>query len=339
MITIPIKNKNNITYKEKLAQKTDYVIIVNDETSSNVSDLFIIWNQKAKVFICSELSDFYNYLKINKITKKYNIIIIGSSKTEYKEIEKYYYFLKFYFNVLENKKYLNYKSSNKHIENLRLFSLVGYQKNDNLNQNMIKYLEILNTENVLNITSSYNLLNSYVKHKNFNYILELINDNIRKKYLFNSLEIKSDDDMLEGIDTYKTFNLIPFTINLYLSMEDKEVLKITKLLEGINKYLRLKRDISNIDNLAEEKIINFHNLIFFLERKQNDINKFNNQKLTLRDVKELKNLLMISKSYKKCLEEKEKLINNIYLKIKNSRSLDKKIKETLLGFIAFIDAK
>lgn len=339
MITIPIKNKNNITYKEKLAQKTDYVIIVNDETSSNVSDLFIIWNQKAKVFICSELSDFYNYLKINKITKKYNIIIIGSLKTEYKEIEKYYYFLKFYFNVLENKKYLNYKSSNKHIENLRLFSLVAYQKNDNLNQNMIKYLEILNTENVLNITSSYNLLNSYVKHKNFNYILELINDNIRKKYLFNSLEIKSDDDMLECIDTYKTFNLIPFMINLYLSMEDKEVLKITKLLEGINKYLRLKRDISNIDNLAEEKIINFHNLIFFLERKQNDINKFNNQKLSLRDVKELKNLLMISKSYKKCLEEKEKLINNIYLKIKNSRSLDKKIKETLLGFIAFIDAK
>ena len=339
MITIPIKNKNNITYKEKLAQKTDYVIIVNDETSSNVSDLFIIWNQKAKVFICSELSDFYNYLKINKITKKYNIIIIGSSKTEYKEIEKYYYFLKFYFNVLENKKYLNYKSSNKHIENLRLFSLVAYQKNDNLNQNMIKYLEILNTENVLNITSSYNLLNSYVKHKNFNYILELINDNIRKKYLFNSLEIKSDDDMLECIDTYKTFNLIPFMINLYLSMEDKEVLKITKLLEGINKYLRLKRDISNIDNLAEEKIINFHNLIFFLERKQNDINKFNNQKLSLRDVKELKNLLMISKSYKKCLEEKEKLINNIYLKIKNSRSIDKKIKEKLLGFIAFIDAK
>ena len=339
MITIPIKNKNNIIYKEKLAQKTDYVIIVNDETSSNVSDLFIIWNQKAKVFICSELSDFYNYLKINKITKKYNIIIIGSSKTEYKEIEKYYYFLKFYFNVLENKKYLNYKSSNKHIENLRLFSLVAYQKNDNLNQNMIKYLEILNTENVLNITSSYNLLNSYVKHKNFNYILELINDNIRKKYLFNSLEIKSDDDMLECIDTYKTFNLIPFMINLYLSMEDKEVLKIAKLLEGINKYLRLKRDISNIDNLAEEKIINFHNLIFFLERKQNDINKFNNQKLSLRDVKELKNLLMISKSYKKCLEEKEKLINNIYLKIKNSRSLDKKIKETLLGFIAFIDAK
>ena len=217
--------------------------------------------------------------------------------------------------------------------------MVAYQKNDNLNQNMIKYLEILNTENVLNITSSYNLLNSYVKHKNFNYILELINDNIRKKYLFNSLEIKSDDDMLECIDTYKTFNLIPFMINLYLSMEDKEVLKITKLLEGINKYLRLKRDISNIDNLAEEKIINFHNLIFFLERKQNDINKFNNQKLSLRDVKELKNLLMISKSYKKCLEEKEKLINNIYLKIKNSRSLDKKIKETLLGFIAFIDAK
>ena len=53
MITIPMKSKNNITYKEKLAQKTDYVIIVNDENSSNVSDLFIIWNQKAKVFISS----------------------------------------------------------------------------------------------------------------------------------------------------------------------------------------------------------------------------------------------------------------------------------------------
>lgn len=339
MITIPVKNKNNITYKEKIAQKTDYVIIVNDETSSNVSDLFIIWNQKAKVFISSELSDFYNYLKTNKITKKYNVLIIGSSKTEYKEIEKYYYFLKFYFNLLENKKYINYKNSNKHIENLKLFSLVGYQKNDNLNQNIIKYLEILNTESVLNITSSFNLLSSYVKHRNFNYILELINDNIKKKYLFNSLEIKNDNDMLECIDTYKCFNIIPFMINLYLSMEEKEVLKVSKLLEGINKYLRLKRDISNIDNLGEEKIINFHNLVFFLERKQNDINKFDNQKLTARDVKELKNLLIISKSYKKCLEEKEKLINAIYTKVKNSRTLDKKIKETLLGFIAFIDAK
>ena len=97
MITIPVKNKNNITYKEKIAQKTDYVIIVNDETSSNVSDLFIIWNQKAKVFISSELSDFYNYLKTNKITKKYNVLIIGSSKTEYKEIEKYY------LRILDNK--------------------------------------------------------------------------------------------------------------------------------------------------------------------------------------------------------------------------------------------
>lgn len=339
MITIPMKSKNNITYKEKLAQKTDYVIIVNDENSSNVSDLFIIWNQKAKVFISSELSDFYKYLKTNKITKKYNIIIIGSSNTEYKEIEKYYYFLKFYFTLLENKKYSNYKSLNKHVENLKLFSLVAYQKNDNLNQNMIKYLEILNTDNVLNITASFNLLSCYAKHKNFNHILELINDNIRKKYLFLELDIKNDNDMLECIETYKSFNIIPFMINLYLSMEEKEVLKISKLLEGINKYLRLKRDISNIDNLGEEKIINFHNLVFFLERKQNDINRFDNQKLTIRDVKELKNLLIISKSYKKCLEEKEKLINGIYTKIKNSRTLDKKLKETLLGFIAFIEAK
>ena len=298
MITIPMKSKNNITYKEKLAQKTDYVIIVNDENSSNVSDLFIIWNQKAKVFISSELSDFYKYLKTNKITKKYNIIIIGSSNTEYKEIEKYYYFLKFYFTLLENKKYSNYKSLNKHVENLKLFSLVAYQKNDNLNQNMIKYLEILNTDNVLNITASFNLLNCYAKHKNFNHILELINDNIRKKYLFLELDIKNDNDMLECIETYKSFNIIPFMINLYLSMEEKEVLKISKLLEGINKYLRLKRDISNIDNLGEEKIINCHNLVFFLERKQNDINRFDNQKLTIRDVKELKNLLIISKSYK-----------------------------------------
>ena len=211
MITIPMKSKNNITYKEKLAQKTDYVIIVNDENSSNVSDLFIIWNQKAKVFISSELSDFYKYLKTNKITKKYNIIIIGSSNTEYKEIEKYYYFLKFYFTLLENKKYSNYKSLNKHVENLKLFSLVAYQKNDNLNQNMIKYLEILNTDNVLNITASFNLLSCYAKHKNFNHILELINDNIRKKYLFLELDIKNDNDMLECIETYKSFNIIRLT--------------------------------------------------------------------------------------------------------------------------------
>ena len=160
-----------------------------------------------------------------------------------------------------------------------------------------------------------------------------------------------NNKVLKTLEFYKIINMLldrsqsiigkNVIKNSHISKELSEVQKLLDETDEAYRFIIKHRlpGISNIDNLGEEKIINCHNLVFFLERKQNDINRFDNQKLTIRDVKELKNLLIISKSYKKCLEEKEKLINGIYTKIKNSRTLDKKLKETLLGFIAFIEAK
>ena len=60
MILIPKVGCNEIKYDSNIAKKTDFVIIVNDEESSNVGDLFSLWNQKSKVIICNDISDFNN---------------------------------------------------------------------------------------------------------------------------------------------------------------------------------------------------------------------------------------------------------------------------------------
>jgi len=66
MILIPKKGCNEIKYDSDLAKKLDYVIIVNDKDSSNVGDLFSIWNQKCKVTICNDITDYYDFIKKEK---------------------------------------------------------------------------------------------------------------------------------------------------------------------------------------------------------------------------------------------------------------------------------
>ena len=66
MILIPKKGSNEIKYDSELAKKLDYVIIVNDIDSSNVGDLFSIWNQKCKVTICNDITDYYDFIKKEK---------------------------------------------------------------------------------------------------------------------------------------------------------------------------------------------------------------------------------------------------------------------------------
>ena len=113
---------------------------------------------------------YLNQKQIHYIIKKYNIIIIGSSNTEYKEIEKYYYFLKFYFTLLENKKYSNYKSLNKHVENLKLF-LDDETKKENKIEKLIKEFDLkrffINNRRYLG--NKYSLTNFIKKHDPENY--------------------------------------------------------------------------------------------------------------------------------------------------------------------------
>ena len=73
MILIPKKGSNEIKYDSELAKKLDYVIIVNDIDSSNVGDLFSIWNQKCKVTICNDITDYYDFIKKEK---KFNLFCV-----------------------------------------------------------------------------------------------------------------------------------------------------------------------------------------------------------------------------------------------------------------------
>ena len=63
MILIPKKGYNEVKYNDNIAKKVDYVIIVNDKESSNVGDLFSLWNQKSKVIICNDINVYSNYCK------------------------------------------------------------------------------------------------------------------------------------------------------------------------------------------------------------------------------------------------------------------------------------
>ena len=108
MILIPKKGYNEIKYDSELAKKLDYVIIVNDVDSSNVGDLFSIWNQKCKVTICNDITDYYDFIKKEKkLNHKTNIMIIGTKNTSYETILEYKSLTSFY---------LFYKSEVKKIE-------------------------------------------------------------------------------------------------------------------------------------------------------------------------------------------------------------------------------
>lgn len=97
MILIPKKGCNEIKYDCDLAKKLDYVIIVNDVESSNVGDLFSLWNQKCKVTICNDITDYYDFIKKEKkLAPNANIMIIGTKNTSYETIMEYKNLTSFY---------------------------------------------------------------------------------------------------------------------------------------------------------------------------------------------------------------------------------------------------
>ena len=98
MILIPKVGCNEVKYNSNLAKKTDYVIIVNDKDSSNVGDLFSLWNQKTNVVICNDISDYYDFMKKeSKMTSNSNIVITGTKKTSYESLLDYKNLTEFYF--------------------------------------------------------------------------------------------------------------------------------------------------------------------------------------------------------------------------------------------------
>ena len=97
MILIPKKGCNEIKYDCDLAKKLDYVIIVNDVESSNVGDLFSLWNQKCKVTICNDITDYYDFIKKEKkLAPNSNVMIIGTKNTSYETILEYKNLTSFY---------------------------------------------------------------------------------------------------------------------------------------------------------------------------------------------------------------------------------------------------
>lgn len=97
MILIPKKGCNEIKYDCDLAKRLDYVVIINDVESSNVGDLFSLWNQKCKVTICNDITDYYDFIKKEKkLLPNTNIMIIGTKNTGYETILEYKNLTSFY---------------------------------------------------------------------------------------------------------------------------------------------------------------------------------------------------------------------------------------------------
>ena len=102
MILIPKKGYNEVKYNDNIAKKVDYVIIVNDKESSNVGDLFSLWNQKSKVIICNDISDYYDFLKKEKkYNSSSNILIIGTKNIKHDSLLEYKNLTEFYFLYLK----------------------------------------------------------------------------------------------------------------------------------------------------------------------------------------------------------------------------------------------
>lgn len=91
------KKYGEIVYEESFAKSLKQVIIVNDKDSTEIGDLYSIWNQNTNVFISSEFSDFYDYLNISKLNRKQNILIMGTKKVKEETILKYQNLLEFFY--------------------------------------------------------------------------------------------------------------------------------------------------------------------------------------------------------------------------------------------------
>lgn len=226
MILIPKKGCNAIKYDSDLAKKLDFVIIVNDVDSSNVGDLFSIWNQKCKVTICNDITDYYDFInREKKITPNVNIMIIGTKNTSYETILEYKNLTSFY---------LFYKNEVKKIEKEILkWNKTFINKKDNI---LVK-----------------DAMNKFVfMNSNGKYLRALL---IALGYF---IATKKDDNsylpLAAAYETFQTSILVHDDIidNAELRRGKKTIHK--KYIEKFNKY-----DLK--DNFFEEKKINTGNSV------------------------------------------------------------------------------
>ena len=189
MVLIPKKNSNEIKYNDKVAKNTEYVIIVNDVDSSNVGDLFSLWNQKSKVVICNDISDYYDFLKKEKkITSNTNIVIIGTKNIKYETLVEYKNLTLFY---------LFYKEEVKKIEK----EMVKWNKTFIKNSDNVLVKDALNHMVYMNSNGKYLrallicLGYSIASKKNSNYYLPLAS-----AYETFQTSILIHDDIIDNAD-------------------------------------------------------------------------------------------------------------------------------------------
>ncbi len=189
MVLIPKKNSNEIKYNDKVAKNTEYVIIVNDVDSSNVGDLFSLWNQKSKVVICNDISDYYDFLKKEKkITNNTNIVIIGTKNIKYETLVEYKNLTLFY---------LFYKEEVKKIEK----EMVKWNKTFIKNSDNVLVKDALNHMVYMNSNGKYLrallicLGYSIASKKNSNYYLPLAS-----AYETFQTSILIHDDIIDNAD-------------------------------------------------------------------------------------------------------------------------------------------
>lgn len=266
MILIPKRNHNNIPYSSKLAKTINYVVIINDEESSNVSDLFITWNQKCKVLISSCYSDLFYLINKYKFKKSDKILLTGTTFTTYDEIKDYEAVLTLYlFKIKEEEKIL--KEEEKIIINYKKkyhISLKKYLNNDlSFLSNIASFIS-KNSQNYYHELAYFHLLKGNYLNKEF--ILEKLNSRYKETYNYEQLLTSKDDDYYLSLFDYGLFvggkskkqrdNFLKKINGLFLSLKiSDDIVKKEISKDNVNKIdLYLKETCLNISKMTSLKV-------------------------------------------------------------------------------------
>lgn len=312
MISIPKDGKTCLKYDDKLAKKYDYIVILNDDVSSNVSDLFILWNQKSKVFVASFISDLYEFAIKNKLKKNHKVLLIGTSNVTYGELKKAAYFLKYYFLI-------DFKLKGREL----LLDLFVNPLRDKKN-NLYKFLHKI----IFGNTSLSKIeVDSFNNYKEISALIKKIyksREKLEEELSFNTY--------LKHLNIYTLYPLEFFLVSSNYSK--KEINKIINSFKNINLYLSINKGINEILNLKNGDKLDKYN--YFINKSE-DFLKYKDKTLSNKEVKILRNDFLNSSKYKSLKRRNDKRLNEIYDTINLSRIINDNDKQKLLGLITFLE--
>lgn len=288
MIYIPKKRYTDIEYNEEFARSINQVIIINDDISTNVADLFSVWNQKCQVLISSCLSDFYEFLNSKKFNINHNYLIIGAKNTPHETILDYKSLMEFMIYYKKEYKYLH-----KYI--VQLGRKEKKSKDNKLIKEELNYFYNLNESGKLLravlISMGYKMFNTLEDNKYLDLALA---------YEIFETAILVHDDIIDGATTRRGKDTIEEAFNKSLTLEDESLnYKKERMLLSRNLALCMGdygffKAFKMVSNAYDKDIVNYFSKIMLdtvkgeiLDTKYPFMAKHLDKKTTLNDVLEI----------------------------------------------------